>query len=46
MFHTFDSKRVPSSFYIYIHRSPIPGSTTDSEHHIVIIITRGYEPID
>ncbi len=35
MFHTFDSKRVPSSFYIYVHRSPIPGSTTDSEHHMV-----------
>ena len=41
MFHTFDSKRVPSSFYIYVHRSPIPGSTTDSEHHIVIIESKG-----
>ena len=41
MFHTFDSKRLPSSFYIYVHRSPIPGSTTDSEHHIVIIESKG-----
>ena len=41
MFHTFDSKRVPSSFYIYVHRSPIPGSTTDSEYHIVIIESKG-----
>ena len=41
MFHTFDYKRVPSSFYIYVHRSPIPSSTTDSEHHIVIIESKG-----
>ena len=41
MFHTFDSKRVPSSFYIYVHRSPIPSSTTDSEYHIVIIESKG-----
>ena len=41
MFHTFDSKRLPSSFYIYVHRSPIPGSTTDSEHHIVFIESKG-----
>ncbi len=41
MFHTFDSKRVPSSFYIYVHRSPIPGSTTDSEYHIVILESKG-----
>ena len=41
MFHTFDSKRVPSSFYVYVHRSPIPGSTTDSEHHIVILESKG-----
>ena len=41
IFHTFDYKRVPSSFYIYVHRSPIPSSTTDSEHHIVIIESKG-----
>jgi hypothetical protein len=41
MFHTFDSKRVPSSFYIYVHRSPIPSSTTDSEYHIVILESKG-----
>ena len=26
---------------IYVHRSPIPGSTTASEYHIVILESKG-----
>ena len=41
LFHNFDWKRVPSSYYVYIHANLIPGSQTDTEFHIVILESKG-----
>lgn len=41
LFSTFDYKRMPSTYSVYILRNPISGSQTDEEFHIVILESKG-----
>ena len=41
LFRTFDYKKVPNTYSVYILRDPIYGSQTDEEFHIVILESKG-----